>query len=126
MIAGRLEQISIGSGGVWGVDQSNEVVYRNGTYGDPDSDPDGSAWEPVPSEIPIKYVSSGNVIYAIDTNDAIYYRVGTSAESPTGTAWKQIGGNLKQIEHMSNTFWGVDAKNNVYTNNPHPCKDNNW
>ncbi len=115
-LAGRLVQISIGSGGVWGIGPSNEIFYREGTYGDPDSDPDGSAWERVSSEVLLKYVSSGDVIYVVDTNDAIYYRVGTSAESPTGSGWKQINGNLKQIESVSSTFWGVNAENNVYTN----------
>ncbi|XP_071804442.1 perivitellin-2 31 kDa subunit-like [Asterias amurensis] len=115
-IVGGLVQVSIGNGGVWGVNADKRMFHREGTYGDPDSDPDGSAWEHVPSEISMKYVSSGDVIYAINTNDAIYYRVGTSADSPTGTAWKQIGGNLKQIESVSSILWGVDAENNIYTN----------
>ncbi len=56
LIPGTLVQISIGSGCVWGVDPSNGILYRNETYSDPDSDPDGSTWEPVPPEISFKYV----------------------------------------------------------------------
>lgn len=110
-------QISVGSGGVWGVTHTKKISYRVGTYGDPDSDTDGSDWENVESlGISPQYVSSGDVIYITDTKGVIYYRVGTSAETPTGTAWQKIGGNLKQVEALSGTFWGVDAENNVYTN----------
>ncbi len=117
MVGNGIIQISVGAGGVWGIAGSNKISYRVGTYGDPDSDTDGAGWENVESSgISLKYVSSGNVIYVVDTDDVIYYRVGTSAETPTGTAWQKIGGNLKQIDSISGTLWGVDAENNVYTN----------
>ena len=114
---GGYVQVSIGTGGLWGVTSTKKISYRVGTYGDPDSDTHGSDWENVESlGTSPQYVSSGDVIYMTDTNGVIYYRVGTSAEAPTGTAWQKIGGNLKQVEALSGTFWGVDAENNVYTN----------
>ncbi|XP_071804578.1 uncharacterized protein [Asterias amurensis] len=121
-ITGTLKQISVGSGGVWGITLTNQPNYRSGTYGDPDSDPDGSLWKTAgPTSVSLKYVSSGDVIYVVDVNDAIYYRAGISAETPTGKAWEKIGGSLKQIEAISGTFWGVDAENSVYTNESLSC-----
>ena len=116
LITGKLKQISVGSGGVWGVDSANKIYYREGTCGDPDSDTSGSFWTMVGySYSALKYVSSGDVIYGVNSNDWVYYRVGTSAQIPIGTTWQQISGSLIQIESLSHAVWGVDEYNDIYT-----------
>ena len=36
-VSGRLKVVSVGQSGVWGVNANDDIFFRTGTYGDPDS-----------------------------------------------------------------------------------------
>ena len=46
-VAGQLKQISAGYSGVWGVNDKDNIYYRNGTFGD--TGDIGNDWIQVPS-----------------------------------------------------------------------------
>ncbi|XP_033640902.1 tectonin beta-propeller repeat-containing protein 1-like [Asterias rubens] len=127
-LAGGLSQVAVGRDAVWGFNRYGALYFRlgitackpegtawtavPGTFGDPDSDTDGDGWTNVDGLL--KYISSSDTIYGVSTDDAIFYRQGVSAGTPTGTEWQIIPGALKQVESLSLAVWGVNAANEVF------------
>ena len=110
-VAGNLSQISVGESGVWGVNSANSIFYRQGTYGDTDTD--GTAWTKVSGNL--KWISSGtDMVVGVDKANNIYYREGITADTPTGTKWIKVPGSLKQIDVNKNEVVGIDSGSSVY------------
>ncbi|XP_078615857.1 perivitellin-2 31 kDa subunit-like isoform X2 [Branchiostoma floridae x Branchiostoma japonicum] len=111
-IDGSMKYVSVGSNGVWGVDHSNAIFYRSGTFENEASS--GTDWVNVEGQL--KQVASGHAVWGIGTTNLIYTRLGTSASNPTGTAWEQIAGGLKQIDVSSTAYsvWGVNRHDHIY------------
>ncbi|XP_035697092.1 perivitellin-2 31 kDa subunit-like isoform X1 [Branchiostoma floridae] len=111
-IDGSMKYVSVGSNGVWGVDHNNAIFYRSGTFENEASS--GTDWVNVEGQL--KQVASGYAVWGIGTTNLIYTRLGTSARNPTGTAWEQIAGGLKQIDVSSTAYsvWGVNRHDYIY------------
>ena len=43
-IGGRAKQVTVGPSGVWVVNRGNNIYYRRGTYGDPNTAGSGVCW----------------------------------------------------------------------------------
>ncbi|CAH1254013.1 CHRNB3 [Branchiostoma lanceolatum] len=112
-IDGLLKFVSVGSKGVWGVDQNDDIFYRSGTSGNGTTS--GSNWVNIAGKL--KQISSGHSVWGVNANDDIFLRQGVTASNPTGTAWLQVVGKLKQLDVSSTAnqlcVWGVDSNNNV-------------
>ncbi|XP_071804386.1 uncharacterized protein [Asterias amurensis] len=112
-IGSGLVQISVGSGGVWGVTPGGYVYYREDTFGDHDSDAGGSHWSQISGRL-LKYISSSDMIYGVNSVDEIVYRQGVSSFTPKGAGWQVVPGSLKQVESLSHVVWGIDAQLMVF------------
>merc|ERR1719320_929686 len=109
--SGGLKQISVGAAGVWGVNKAHDIYYRQGTRGDKNTA--GSDWIRVPDK-KLKWISSGNRVFGVDSNNEIFERVGRSDEYPIGRCWRKIGGSLAQIDVGIHRQWGVDRHGDIY------------
>jgi len=111
-IPGALKQISVGESGVWGVNDANDLYYRQGTYGDKYTA--GSDWVKLTGKF--KWISSGKRVIGVNYKNEILERVGRSAHLPIGSCWKKISGlRLGQVDVGLNRNWGVS---NVYRDGP--------
>lgn len=100
--------ISSGQAGVWGVDSSYGVWYRENTK---------TAGFLKKIDGSLKQISSGkDQVWGVDKNYQVYYRSGISASNPTGTEWKKIFGRMAQVSVSSfdNALWAVNNNNQVF------------
>lgn len=102
-IPGALKQVSTSSdGSAWGANR-NDYVYTRVTH--------TGGWSYVgPHNMKQIDVSDNNShIYAIRTDDAIYYKAGRNG------SWQNISGKLKQVSVSNDgSAWGVNSTNMVY------------
>jgi len=111
LIEGKLIQISVGESGVWGVNEGNNIFYRQGTYGDTDTD--GSGWTNVPGKL--QWVASGlNLVVGINAGNEIFYRHGITAENPIGLGWIKVPGKLMQIDVNEDEVVGTNSGHNIF------------
>lgn len=123
-IAGSLASVAVGSGQVWGIDNSHNVHRWNGrgwdqlpgnlvsiAVGDDgqvwgiDGDQkiyqwNGRAWNQFEGSFVSLAVASNGFLYAVKRNREIYRR--------DGSEWTQIPGRLSSIAAGCNKVWGLD------------------
>jgi len=109
-VQGALKQISVGEAGVWGVNDANDIYYRQGTFGDKDTA--GSDWVKLPGKF--KWISSGNRVFGVSPKNEVFERVGRSAQYPIGSCWKKLGGSLSQVDVGIHRQWGVNQHGAIY------------
>ncbi|KAL5258836.1 hypothetical protein ACHWQZ_G009338 [Mnemiopsis leidyi] len=105
--------ITVGDSGVWHVNSAGRVYYRRYTYNDQDTD--GGSWEEVSSSPKMKWLASGtDIVLALRTDGALYYRDGMATGNPMGTGWVQVPGVvLKTVAVNHSLVIGTDNSNNV-------------
>ncbi|XP_066274625.1 uncharacterized protein [Branchiostoma lanceolatum] len=109
----QLKFVSVGRAGVWGVNSNDQIYYRRGTAGNEASP--GTEWVQVSGGL--KQITSGDgQVWGVSVNNMVYVRQGLTAETPQGSSWLQIEGDLKEVyvSSSSNQIWGVDAADNIY------------
>ncbi len=105
--------IATGHAGVWGINRSGTVYYREGTYRNPGHM--GSKWVKVEEDKKMKSLSVGNdLIVAADVGDKLFVRAGVSAHLPTGTHWEQLRGTGSQINVYENKIWMTNFTGEIY------------
>lgn len=110
-VEGSAMQVSVGESGVWVVKRSNQIFYRNGTYGDADCD--GTGWTQVNGGL--KWVASGpGIVVGCNQNDQIYYRSGVCKANPTGDDWVMLTGSLAQIDVDVDFVIGRNVNMDIY------------
>jgi len=64
----------------------------------------------------LKHISSGkNVVIGVTAAGQVLQRQGVSAESPTGTSWLQLTGNLATVDALNiKRNWGTSSIGNVF------------
>ena len=110
-ISGHLKHVSVGEAGVWGVNDGDEIYYRDGVTA---AAPSGVSWRKIPGKL--KQIDSGpnQIVYGVNTDDKIFCRTGIDTGKPFGTGWKQINGGLKYISCGALGCWGVNYANSIY------------
>jgi len=115
-ISGKAIQVSVGESGVWVVNQGNDIFYRQGTYGDVDTE--GSSWVHVGGKL--KWIASGrNIVVGCNSSDQIFYRTGMSAATPTGETWLSVQGALMQIDVQGDVVVGVNKDHAIFKSDVH-------
>jgi len=110
-VGGRAVQVTVGPAGVWVINRNQDIFYRRGTYGDPNSA--GNGWIHIPGKL--KWGSSGADIYVgVNRNNDIFYRKGISAKRPTGTNWVHVPGKLMQIEISGDQVVGTNPGHVIF------------
>jgi len=123
-VGGALAQISVsGVGRVWGVNKEGGIWTRDGVT--PDL-PTGLAWRSIAGTPgTLKTVAVGgfpdtgegavDLVWGLNSGDAIFARTGIVAGTPSGTGWSQVDGGLRQIS-LSQTghLWGVNSADNIW------------
>ena len=96
-VAGKLQQISVGSSSqLWGVNSNNNIYRRS-----------GNSWIKVPGGLKHVSVASDGSVYGVNASDSIYRR--------NGSAWAEMPGKLQQISvGNSSQLWGVNSGDNIY------------
>ena len=87
-VTGRLKEISVGLGGVWGLSPSSEVMYRDGTWllaGEGE----GTGWTKVDGVMQAIWSCEGGV-WAVSEDGALWLRRNVSQVTPLGTHWSRI------------------------------------
>lgn len=88
---------------VWGVDPSDNVhIRRNGN------------WKKMPGKM--IHISSGQAgVWSINRGQQIFFRNDVVARKPSGTSWRRIPGELKQIDSgPSRIVCGVNKDDYIY------------
>ncbi|XP_058872757.1 fish-egg lectin-like isoform X1 [Acipenser ruthenus] len=95
VIDGRLKQIDVSNGQVFGVNSEDSIFTRY-----------GNNWVQLPGAL--KHVTVGPAgVWGVNKNNLIYKLV--------GGGWKQVQGQLKQIDAGGNQFIaGVNMEDNIY------------
>ncbi|XP_022079616.1 tectonin beta-propeller repeat-containing protein 1-like [Acanthaster planci] len=110
----RMQSIKAGEAGVWGINwglpENNQLWYRKGTYGDPDTNTIGSEWLAVGGVF--SYISVGDQrVYGTNYTSEIFYRSGISATVPTGDKWVETDTGvrgLSELAYLKDTLWAID------------------
>lgn len=100
----RLVHVSVGPGGVWGVNKQGGILF---------SEPK-RPWQSVPGIL--MQVDSGpaGVVYGVTKDHKIFVRQGILHSLPMGTMWRRVPGRLKYVSCGLFGVWGVNRKNHVY------------
>ena len=88
------------------MNKNDEVYYKANLVTD---------WEKVSGSL--NQVAVGGMgVFATNSKDEVYYRVGTN-ENPAsiGTDWQKLSGTIKQVSVGSKNVWGVNSGNDIYT-----------
>ncbi len=104
LVAGGLTQLDVGSTDMWGVNQHGSIFRRPA---------DGTGeWQPIQGSL--KHVSAGPTdwVWGVNGNDDIYR---CTVQGNCRGQWEQIPGKLKQIDVGSDSVWGVNSGNMIYT-----------
>ena len=96
--------VASGEAGVWGVTTTNHVLYREGTQ------PGGAlvsglGWIKVDGSM--KWISSNTDVWGVGLDNRAYFRVGVTADNPTGSEWKQMEGNITELDAYGDTVRAV-------------------
>ena len=64
-------------------------------------------------------ISSGATgeVWGLGGSNKIYRREGVMKKSPSGSKWKQVQGNLTQLEMFEGKVWGVNSLQEVWNAN---------
>ncbi|CAH1253806.1 ZAN [Branchiostoma lanceolatum] len=108
-----LSYVAIGYAGVWGVTSSGAIWYRSGTYGGKGSA--GTRWVQVTGSL-VSISVGYNVVWGVSAIRQVFIRIGITAQTPLGTAWRMVGGSLTQIyvSSPSNRVWGCGPSYHIY------------
>ncbi|KAL8584532.1 hypothetical protein ACOMHN_016852 [Nucella lapillus] len=113
-IDGLLRSISIGEGGMWGVNKADMVFYRKGTYHKPNSM--GTGWLNIHG-LKMAHVSVGkDVVWGVARNGDVYYRTGIAPSKQEGERWVKVDGSLKHVSVSDKGHvWGVSFNGTIYS-----------
>ncbi|XP_038056647.1 tectonin beta-propeller repeat-containing protein 1-like [Patiria miniata] len=107
-----LDTITAGKSGVWGLNYglTRKVWYREGTYGDPETNTVGSKWTDVQGVF--NYICAGDdKVYGANYTSEIFYRNGMTAASPVGSNWGQTETGVNGLYHVAyvkDVLWAID------------------
>ena len=109
-VSGRLNHISSGRAGVWGI-MGNRIYYRLKVN---KKRPLGVRWKKVPGGL--KQIDSGprGVVCGVNSGDYIYCRMRITRYKPYGRYWKRLPGRLSYISCGDYGHWGVNKANQIY------------
>ncbi|CAH1240065.1 VCAN [Branchiostoma lanceolatum] len=114
-VDGAMKYVTVGSSGIWGVDQADSIYYRSGTFENEAST--GNNWVNIPfGPGGLSQIASGRSVWGVNRSQNIFVRLGITPSNPTGTSWHQIGGGLSQLDVSSTAFslWGVNSGGYIY------------
>jgi hypothetical protein len=108
-VAGRLNHVSTGGAGVWGIKGRN-IYYRIMRKGRPL----GATWKRVSGGL--IQIDSGpkGIVCGVNSANNIYCRLQITRRIPYGRRWINVPGKLKYISCGVYGHWGVNRNNYVY------------
>jgi len=115
-VSGSLKSVCAGLSGVWGLDNKNQVWFRDGLADDPD-DNEGNGWTLVDGKF-INLAVSDGVVWALGSSREIFYRSGIDKNQ--GSHWLRVEQPknhkivFKQLDVMGDTLIATDKDNNIY------------
>ena len=109
-VSGRLNHISSGRSGVWGI-MGNRIYYRVKVS---KKRPLGIRWKRVPGGL--KQIDSGpkGVVCGVNSGRYIYCRMRITRYRPYGYSWKRVPGRLNYISCGDYGHWGVNTNNQIF------------
>ncbi|KAL8587639.1 hypothetical protein ACOMHN_045328 [Nucella lapillus] len=115
-MASNASRVDAGLAGVWMLNSTGHILYRQGTYGDNASA--GTDWETLQGAT-YQSVSSGrDLVVAVDKGGMVWLRTAVGPDTPTGLAWLRYPGYLRQVHIYQGgggtVFWGTDSEGNIY------------
>lgn len=107
-IGGRLNHVSSGPAGVWGI-MGSAIYYRimgRRTL--------GVRWKRVPGGL--KQIDSGprGIVCGVNSGNSIYCRLQITRRVPYGRRWINVPGKLKYISCGEYGHWGVNRRNQIF------------
>ncbi|XP_056399722.1 fish-egg lectin-like isoform X2 [Hyla sarda] len=116
---GALKYYSCGPFGCWGVNNVNDIFFRN------DVTPgkcDGSKWQQVEGKLIMLEVSTDGSVYGIHPSGRVYTREGISAKTPTGSVWVIVDfcATFKHVTYDAGSLWLLSQNGDIYK-----CVDEN-
>lgn len=109
-VPGKLKQISVGDFGIWGVNSSNEIWFRNGISKENSI---GTDWNRIDGLL--KQIAVGCYgVWGVNSYDEIWFRNGISKLKPMGDSWNRIDGLLKFISNGPCGVWGVNSYDQIW------------
>lgn len=111
LVSGRLNHISSGRAGIWGVTRSYSIYYRQGAN---KRNRAGRRWIRISGRL--KQIDSGpsGIVCGVTSSRTIYCRTSITRSSRTGRGWIRVPGRLKYISCGDYGYWGVSSSNNIY------------
>jgi hypothetical protein len=109
-VPGRLNHISSGRAGVWGI-KGQRIYYRVKVS---KKRPLGVRWKRVPGGL--KQIDSGprDVVCGVNNGGYIYCRMRITRYRPYGRYWKRMPGRLTYISCGDYGHWGVNKANQIF------------
>lgn len=117
-IVGKMTQIDSGPMGVLcGITTTEEINCRTGIR--LADNPKGSGWSLVAMSKKPKYISCGSLgCWVVDRAGRVFFRLGQTSSTPTGTSWGRVGGRFVLLEAgPQGKVWGIGRSGEVFTRN---------
>ncbi|XP_014681789.1 PREDICTED: tectonin beta-propeller repeat-containing protein-like [Priapulus caudatus] len=116
LVGGRLIQLSVGKGVVWGVNSGFNTFIRIGITRDA---PTGTGWTNAGRQLQqISVNSETNEVWGVSPSNEIFRRTGivsTCGHSNLfGTGWERVEGQLKVVSTGGAGVWGVSPTNAIF------------
>ena len=109
-IPGLLKQLCISNIGLQGVNEYDEIFYREGIdfY-----NKEGNSWIKLDGQL--KHISCGKYgVWGVNQNDEIWYRNNATEDNPIGNGWTKVDGYLKMITISDYGVYGVNSNDEIW------------
>lgn len=111
--SGLLKYISCGGYGYWGVNAGGDIFFTRDVY---DDKIQKTNWEKVDGSLRQIEAGPNGEVWGVNANDELFTRIGVTQGSPTGFAWKRIGGrSFVSVTVGQNALYAIDVGNTVYS-----------
>ena len=109
-IPGELKQLSISDLGLYGVNEKDEIWYREGINC---QNKRGNSWCKIDGLL--KHISVGKYgIWGVNMHDEIWYRNNVTKGNPLGNGWTKVDGLLKMISVSEYGVFGVNMHDEIW------------
>ncbi|KAM9299465.1 fish-egg lectin-like [Gastrophryne carolinensis] len=119
-IEGGLKYYSCGRWGCWGVNNRNEIFYRQNV--NPKACK-GSQWQQVEGKLTMVEVATDGSVYGISPDGDVLKREGISDYLRNGTTWTQLDfcATFKHVTYDNGNLWLINTSGDIYR-----CRDDTY
>ncbi|KAM4015298.1 fish-egg lectin-like [Anomaloglossus baeobatrachus] len=113
-VGGRLKYYSCGPAGCWGVNNANNIFFRQNVSPEACQ---GSQWQQVDGRLLMVEVGTDGSVYGVNEVGNSFRRDGITASNPIGTVWTllEFCATFKHITYDAGYIWLLSQAGDIYS-----------